>query len=238
MASDLLSKWLTYWDPIHRGWTPLGIANGVCTTNGFFFPRIRGGYNLRRYTGGTPDATAPIVGAAGADTNTIKTFGWVIHEPGQSYVYRLTAVSGGGVENWRDEVVTVADFQVNGSWSGGRPNSPMDLRVTPAAGGKFLVRWTYASQGQVKAPAGFNVYTDGGSGEVDFGTVYRSVVYRVGELHYDTLSGSFPQGTRVGFAVRAEASSPVVEDTNGNIVFAWARASGPPINPTVVIDRA
>ena len=30
--SDLLEKWLRHYDPIHRGWTPAGIANGAVTT--------------------------------------------------------------------------------------------------------------------------------------------------------------------------------------------------------------
>ncbi|UCD28531.1 MAG: hypothetical protein JSV03_15855, partial [Planctomycetota bacterium] len=100
MVVSLLQRWLSHYDPIHRGWTPVGIANGICTTVGYSFPRIRGGYNLRRAVDRKPEASDLIVGVAGADAQTIHNFSWVTHQASTDYYYRLTAVSGGGVENW------------------------------------------------------------------------------------------------------------------------------------------
>lgn len=237
MGSGLLAKWLIHYDPIHRGWTRAGIANAVCSTSGFFFPRIRGGYNLRRRVGQVPDDSAPIVGAAGADATTIHTFGWIEHEASTAYVYRLTAVSGGGVENWTDEVAAAAEFDASGNWVGARPNSPADLRVAPAEGGTFVLRWTYGRQGEQAEPACFHVYHDGGTGTVDFETVVATVAYRRGRFHYCYHSEGFANGTRVRWVVRA-VSAGQVEDANAQAVSGWADAQAPPINPAVVISRA
>ncbi len=234
MCNGFLAKWLAYYDPIHRGWTPAGIANGVCATVGFFFPRIRGGYNLRRGVGEVPDASEPIVGAAGADATTIRTFPWMMHDASTTYVYRLTAINGGGVENWSDEVVASTGFDAAGDWVGSRPNAPADLRVTPGAGGKFVLRWTYSRPGEQAEPAAFRLYNDGGTGSVDFETIVATVEYRRGRFHYCYSSEAFASGTRVRWVVRA-VSAEGVEDTNEQVAFGWADALAPSADPTVVI---
>ena len=236
MARTLLQHWLDYYDPIHRGWTPAGIANGVCATNGFFFPRIRGGTNLRRSEGDVPSLSSPIVGAAGADASTVQTFPWMSHDADTTYVYRLTAVCGGGVENGMDETIAEARFDDAGDWCGLVPNSPSDLRVTPMADGTFLVQWAYSAEDQQASPSDFHIYHDAGTGTVDFETVVASVSYRAGRYHYAYTSGSFDHGTRVTWAVRAAAASGT-EDENAHVVFGWADAEAPPINPAVIISN-
>lgn len=234
MSSGLLAKWLVHYDPIHRGWTPGGIANGLCGTNGFFFPRIRGGYNLRRSVGQVPDAAALIVGAAGADATEIRTFPWVTHAASTTYVYRLNPINGGGVANWDDETITTAAFNPSGEWVGPRPNPPSDLRVMPTAGGKFVLRWTYNREGQQTEPSVFWVYHDGGTGEVDYDTIVAWVDYSRGRVHYDYTSGAFSHGARVQWAVRTVSTEGVAEK-NEQVVPGWAEALAPPVNPTVVV---
>jgi hypothetical protein len=235
MCDNLLAKWLAYYDPIHRGWTPGGIANGVCATSGFFFPRIRGGYNLRRGEGSVPDGSAPIVGAAGADADTIRTLPWIGHEADTTYVYRLTAINGGGVENFIDAITAETPFDASAIWLGARPNPPGDLRVTPSVNGSFVLRWTYTVNGEQAEPASFNVYSDGGTGSIDFENPAANLTYRRGRFHYDYTSIGFAHGTKVRWAVRAVTGAGV-EDAGEVTAFGWADAEPPPINPTTVVS--
>jgi len=235
MARTLLQRWLDHYDSIHRGWTLEGIANGVCATSGFFFPRIRGGYNLRRGENEVPELSSPIVGAAGADASAIHIFPWISHNAGTTYVYRLSAISGGGVGNAIDETTAEAGFDAAGDWCGLVPNSPSDLRVTPTADGKFLVEWAYSAEGQQISPWEFHLYHDAGTGSVDFETVVANVSYRAGRYHYAYTSASFDHGTRIKWAVRAATSG--TEDENIRVVFGWADAESPPINPAVIISK-
>jgi len=237
MSFDLLAKWLTWYDPIHRGWTPQGIANGVCMTSGFSFPRIRGGYNLRRAVGEVPSETSAIVGAAGADATTIRTFPWISHSPATNYTCRLTAIGGGGVENITDEVTAVVPFDSEGHWVGLKPNAPTDLRVTAVSGGKFLLRWIYTRAGEQVEPAQFRIYNDGGSGAVNYETAVAMVTYGRGRFHYEALSSAFNDGVRVRWSVRA-VSAAGVEEENLNVVEQWADAQSPPVNPTVWLTSA
>lgn len=234
MSSDLLAKWLACYDPVHRGWTPAGIANGLCATNGFFFPRIRGGYNLRRSSGRVPTASDPIVGAAGADAASVHTFPWVSHEAGGEYVYRLTAVGGGGVENFADDVTAAVAFDDLGHWVGRLPNAPADLRVLPTVGGRFIVRWTYTGQCEQVEPAAFRLYHDQATGTVDFSSPAATVPYRRGRFHYEHVSEEFEHDTGIQWVVRAVSEDGAEED-NDRFAFARASSAPPPINPAVHI---
>lgn len=233
--SDLLNKWLAHYDPIHRGWTPAGIANGVCTTSGYSFPRIRGGYNLRRACGRPAHAADVIVGAAGIDAAEVRTFPWVRHEPDSSCEYALTAISGGGIENWTQAARCSVGFDAAGQWLGPHPNQPRDLRVKELAGGRFLLRWTYAEAGQAVAPAEFRVYTDHGGEAVDYSRPEGLVAYRSRRMHFAFISAAFPEAARVRWAVRA-ASLAGLESAGTCEASGLADAAGPAARAVVLAD--
>lgn len=237
MSTDLLSKWLSHYDPLNRGFTPAGIANAVCATNGFFFPRMKGGHHLRRKIGAAPGASDPIVGSAGHDATTIRTFPWITHEPSTEYTYRLSPIGGGGVENLTDSTTTLVAFDSSGRLLGPRPNPPADLRLTPLSAGRFCLQWTYNSDNEQTAPAEFRLYHDAGTGTIDFTNAAARIPYRPGRFHYEYISPAFPHGQRIRWAVRA-ASPTGAESQNGPPAAGWAISSPPAANPAVIISRA
>ena len=234
--AEMLQEWLRYYDPIHRGWTPAGIAHGVCATNGFSFPRIRGGYVLRRSVGGAAGGSGEVVAAAGAEAAAVRTFPWVRHEAGADYTYRLTAINGGGIENLQEVSAARAVFDGSGRWLGPRPNAPADLRVTPIRGGRFRVRWTYSPKGQEVEPAEFRVYCGVGWSGVDYGSAAGRVAYDGDRVHFGYASEPFADGTRVTWAVRAVSAAGREED-NALSATGWADALPPAARPTVIVGR-
>jgi len=78
VASDLLSKWLAWWQPLRGGLTLWGLANGLPLTNGWFWARVRGGYLLYRGCGSRDqiDWSRP-AGAAAVDATVIREYGWM-----------------------------------------------------------------------------------------------------------------------------------------------------------------
>lgn len=232
-VSRLLRDWLAFYDPIHRGWTRAGIANGVCATAGFSFPRIRGGYNLYRTIGGLPENEEALVGAASADASRIRTFSWVGHVACGEYIYRLVPVSGGGVENRVDVTQAVVRFSAGGQWMGGLPNAPTDPQLIPLSHGRMAFRWSYFPQGQEVEPKGFNLYT-GAGGDIDYGSLRTVVSYQPGQVHYEYVTMPEADGARVAWAVRAYAPS-MWEEQNCRRAFGVARSEGPPANPEVRI---
>ncbi|MEE9293507.1 MAG: hypothetical protein V3W34_00880 [Phycisphaerae bacterium] len=233
MASDMFAKWLKHYDPIHRGHTPAGLANGVTATNGWSFPRVQGGYNLYRGANGWESIDfADPVGAGQRTATSIFNFSWRGHAAATRYVYAVKAVSGGGVESAGSTPALVAEFDGGGNLVGLRPNGPTEVLVLPAVGGRFLVRWVYASRLQEAEPAQFNVYHDAGTGTVDYQTVIAQVAYRKGRAHYQYTSGAFGHGARRVWSVRA-VTGQGVDDGNVLSAFGWADADAPQAHPLV-----
>jgi hypothetical protein len=231
---DLLGKWLRHYDPIHRGWTPVGIANGVSATSGFFFPRVAGGYNLYRGVGGLAavDFSDPVGAASGAATS-VRNFSWRGHASSTAYVYALRAVGAGGVEAMHDEAFAGVAFDAGGNWLGPLANAVVGLRVEALSGGRFAVRWGYDSANEGAAAESFRVYHDNGMGTVDFGTVLGTVTRRVGAVHHEFVTGAYGHGARVLFAVRSVTGGGV-EELSTAAVMGVALADGPPVHGTVL----
>lgn len=248
MSADLLAKWLDHYDPIHRGYTARGLANGVCATNGWCFPRIGGGYNLYR---GTPTAGdidyAQPVGAAGPAAGLtppvagggapagIANFSWRPHAVDSEYFYSVRAIGGGGVESPPSERAVAVAFDGSGAYLGGRPNPPVGLSVSLASGGRFVLSWSYSSLHEAAAPVGFRVYSDGGTGAVDYDSALAEVAHASGRVHYRYTTGGHAHGARRLWAVRA-VSSLGRDDGNSETVEAVADAQGPEPHPNLVAE--
>lgn len=232
--SELIERWLQHYDPIHRGWTREGIAYGRCATNGYSFPRIRGGYLLRRHLKTETTAEGVVVGSAGADAETVTTFPWVAHAVDAEYMYHLTAINGGGVENSEEPASAQVRTDSEGHFIGPRPNAPMELRVKPAADGRFRLEWRYVSAEEQVTPQGFRLYHDDGTGIVDYGTVIATVGYEANRVHYRYDSTPFPHGALRRWAVRA-VSPDGVESVPSPIGRAWSDAESPPCDPAIHI---
>lgn len=236
MATDLLSKWLAHYDPIHRGWTPRGIANGVCATNGYSFPRVGGGYNLYR---GTPDAesidySSP-VGAGGADATEIQTFAWRLHQPSTAYVYALRSIGGGGVESQPCPIGDPVSFNGAGSPAGLRPNAVGNLSVRTVAGGAFEIGFDYDSRGQESPPVSFAVFADDGDGVVNYGSAIGLAPYkpRGGRIRF--VTEAFAHGAARTFSVRALAADGT-DDGATSVASAVADAASPPVHSSLFVE--
>lgn len=227
----MFGKWLAHYDPIHRGYTPSGIANGVTAMCGWAFPRVRGGYNLYRGTSGAEsiDFVHP-VGAAGVTSTTIDNFSWRPHADTTQYAYAVRAIGGGGVESAASHPTRVAEFDGAGSLIGLRPNTVVGLSVRASAGGRFVVHWVYVSRFEEATPSEFRIFHDNGGGTVDYNTVVATVAYRRGAAHYSYASGAFAHGTRMIWGVRA-ATATGVDDGNVAQDAAFADAEAPGAYP-------
>lgn len=236
MASELLRQWLLHYDPLHRGYTPAGIANGVCAARGFSFPRVAGGYNL--YRAAAEDLgflNGEIAGAAGANASAIETFPWRPAAADSTYRFALRAVGGGGVESALSDNVLV-DFDSASEPGAPRPNGAIDLAVTAKAGGILELSWGYPPEDEELPPIEFHIFSDGGSGDIDLDSPVGAVAYvpRAGRFRF--LTGPFTHGAAVRFAVRAVAAG-------GGIGRVDATATGvadaaAPAAPTLFIERS
>jgi len=235
--SDLLDKWLAHYDPIHRGWTPRGIAQGVCATRGFAFPRLAGGYTL--YRGPAPDGpvdTYRPVGACGPAARTVSTFDWWPMDASSDYVFALASVGGGGVES-----VTSAPFvRVSTDDAGDAlppaPNAPRELQAAAISGGRFELSWRYDRRDEAARPESFAVYGGEDPATIDYETVLGAVNYARNVQCFAWESSAYDHDAVRSFAVRAVSAAGAVDD-NTFVVSARALATGPAVHDAVFTER-
>jgi len=230
--SDLLGKWLNHYDPIHRGWTRAGIANGVTAMHGCSFPRRKGGYLLYLGTSLAGIDMARPVGAASHDATVIRLFPWICPAPATRYYVRLVAIGPGGVEsveNPKDRQVVAFTTGDGGEVPDPVPPAPRSLEVLPIAGGKFRIRFLFVPSRHFARAAQFRVYGNNGSGAVVYATPVHTIAARPslsGAGHYAWDTAAFDHGTSVKWAVRARTTEGG-EETNTVVAEAQADAQGP-----------
>jgi len=209
MASvDLLQRWLGWWQPLSGGLTPWGLANGLMLTGGWFWSRIRGGYNLYRGAGSREniDWTRPI-GAAGYDATEIWEFDWVARGQGGRFWYALRAVGGGGIEAEEPNLAAACQLDEAGLLQGALPGDVARAWAEPIEEGRIQLRWRYSSVYQGARPTQFVIYHDNGSGQIDYANPAGVVEYDLRRRFYTWTSEPYGDGTRVRFYVCAASAA-------------------------------
>ena len=228
--STLLQAHFLHYDPLFLGMGRRGLANAMHATLGQLFPRPGGGYNLYRGLASARqiDWHDP-VGAAGQNHTTIRNFPDRGHDPDLVYYYAVRAVSPGGVEqDSRDEIARLA-FDANGQAILPSVESPSDLRIEPLQGGRFRLSWYYRASKPAAGPKEFRIYTNDGTGAVDYDTPVTTVPFLFWRWHYEYVTDAFASGTTTTWSVRT-VNSLEQEERNTNAVSATADAVGPPPN--------
>jgi hypothetical protein len=129
-----------------------------------------------------------------------------------SYRFGVRAYNEYGEEKNVD-VVEEVTLVGSGSECPARPNRPTSLAAAPAAGGKVQLSFSYDSTGEAAGCTHFHVYSDAGSGEVNYGTAIGTVTKDDGPLtHYEFLTGTLTSGVSYRFAVRAATASDAEDD--------------------------
>lgn len=131
----------------------------------------------------------------------------------------------------------VVAFDEQGHTLGPRPNPPTQLIVRPIGGGGFRLQWTYSPIDEPAAPVEFHIYTDWGSGVVDFDAYEDVVAYRRGVVHYSYTTRIYLHGSYRLWAVRT-ISATGAPDGNTHVVGAFADSEYPPVHPALVARRS
>lgn len=214
--------------------TPDQFGMLLSLTGGMMVPLESGTVILRRRKLTPAPERWVICGYAAPGDSTIAHDDSVTHEANASYWYSAAQVFGNGIASAWSEPVRL-DFDGGSNLiSPGLPNAPENLRVTPIAGGTFLIEGTYRAFGQASAPADFQVFAGAAPGSVDYNTPLVDSVTGLNYAAFDALgerfsftTAAFADGTAKAFAVRARNAAGIVERSELPTKIKVARADGP-----------
>ena len=141
------------------------------------------------------------------DADEISLPSYLSHEAGEVYFYVVRCANGSGdIERTLRAAVKVA-IDNDGKLGKTRPNEIVGLRAEQGQDGKVEIVWTYNQMEQGSGPAEMRVYSDEGTGEVDYQNPVATVKYKGRRFYKHKIDR--PADGRYRFAVRAA-------DANGN----------------------
>lgn len=203
-----------FFDSIFEGDSANGFKLGMGLTNGDFWPRPNGCQNL--YCGSsfyTIDFDNILV-VIDIDEELIDVAGFD-PEPCEAYLYVLRRVNCCGEEEQSLVAAVKVEFDSLGNLVEPCCNNILSVGAEQFGGSRVRLIWYYCPIDQQAECGSFNVYWDGGSGEIDFETVICSKDYAGPNLYcYET--GVLTESEYI-FCVKAMSETTVMNGLSGRV---------------------
>jgi hypothetical protein len=134
---------------------------------------------------------------------------FLTHDPNARYCYVARSFNVCGYSEQTMSAAAIVCFDAEGRLVPPAPNGVFGLRAELLSGSKIQLVWSYCPIDQQAEPDIFQVYTDGGAGQVDFETPLASLPY-AGCRFYRCITDSLSEGV-YRFAVAAVSRGRVVQ---------------------------
>ena len=192
---------IKFFDSLFEGDSCNGVKLGMGLTGGDFWPRVAGCQNL--YRGGSIRSVdfSEVLLVTDAEQGFVSCVPLNGHQAGEVYFYVLRRVNGCGYEEQTLGAAVKAVFDNAGDLISAGCNRVFGFFVEQVAGSKYRLVWYYCPIGQGATCDHFDVYGDGGSGEIDYETVVAAVDY-IGAGFY-SYESDLSAGESMLFSIRA-----------------------------------
>jgi len=218
------TKW--YKDALYNGMTANAFKLGTVLTLGWFWVRVDGCRVL--YRGGSMDSIdfENILAVVAGDAAEISPPEYVEHGSGVTYFYVVRCVNMCGDEEQTFGCAVMVVMDGGGELAACEPNDIFMMKAEQSAGARVRLAWSYFPIEQHVEPAFFRVYSDGGTGDIDYENALAAVEYR-GRGYYSYESGTLDTG-RYLFAVRAEDAAGM-DDGSARRLEVTVDGGSPPV---------
>jgi hypothetical protein len=194
-------------DALFNGMTANAFKLGTVLTLGWFWQRLSGCSVL--YRGLSMETIDPDDMLAVAEINAIKIYvpNYANHTNDTAYFYVVRRVNSCGNLEYTMAAAVKVTIDADGNLAPARPNNIFEVKARQIANNKVELLWFYSPIAQQSKPVCFNVYYDGGTGQIDYENPVAKIDYRAPNF-YSYQSSSLSSG-RYLFGTRAEDSAGV-----------------------------
>ena len=200
-----------FFNSLFEGDSANGVKLGMGLTGGDFWPRPAGCQNLYRGESINTVDFDNLIAVVDADEGSVVSN--ASHQAGENYLYVLRRANCCGDEDKSLTAAVKTTFDGEGDLEGPFCNRAFGLKICQLEGLKAKLLWFYCSINQTQVPDCFNVYGDGGSGQIDYENAIASVDYS-GPRCYEFQTGVLSEGRHM-YCVRAVSESGSEEDFSG-----------------------
>ncbi|MBN1796734.1 MAG: hypothetical protein JW804_08675 [Sedimentisphaerales bacterium] len=194
-----------YRDALFCGMTSNAFKLGTALHLGWFWPRINGCSVLFRGTGIETVNFDNVFTVEDYNAEQIQPPAYLEHLPDSTYYYVLRRVNSAGDMELTLSASARVLIDSNGKLAELKPSSIFISKVQIIEGSKVKLVWFYCPLQQKSNPACFNIYTDDGTGQIDYENFLTQVPYQARRF-YSFITDQLQSGKYL-FAIRAEDSS-------------------------------
>lgn len=201
-------EWLK--EALFAGQTGNGFKLGTALTLGWFWTRVNGCRLVYRGESmGTIDFDT-VITVTNPETGEARLPDFLSHEAGKDYFYVVQCANRcGQIEETLKAVKVSIDSE--GKLEAGKPNSVFGLAIKQGTDGQIELVWGYYPIEQQSKPNEMRIYSDEGTGQVNYQEPTAVVTYK-GKRCYQ-YKCEIPGNGRERFAVRAADSNGNEEET-------------------------
>ena len=206
---------IKFFDSLFEGDSCNGVKLGMGLTGGDFWPRVAGCQNL--YRGGSIRTVdfSDVLLVTDAEQGPVSFVPLNAHEAGEVCFYVLRRANGCGYEERTLGAAVKAAFDNDGDLIASGCNRVFGVFVEQVGGFKYRLVWYYCPIDQGATLDHFDVYSDGGSGEIDYETVVAAVDY-IGAGFY-SYESDLSAGESMLFSIRAVSTDGSSDGFAGEI---------------------
>ncbi len=219
-----------YRDALFSGMTSNAFKLGTVLHMGWFWPRLTG--CLLLYRGDSIETVNfdRVVAASDFDAIEISPPDYLLHQNNTTFFYVLRRANGHGCLEQTLSASAKVVINSDGNLAELVPNSIFTIKAKTVRGSIVKLTWFYCPMEQQSPPVRFNIYTDDGTGQIDYQNAIAQIEYQ-GRRFYSYTSNELPAG-RYLFAVRAQnenglednslaaVSLEISDDNNFSVQFA------------------
>jgi hypothetical protein len=202
-------EWLR--EALFAGQTKNGFKIGTALTLGWFWTRVNGCRLV--YQGESMSAIdfENVIAVADTETDKITLPEFILHEVNKDYFYVVRCSNRCGQIEQTLQVAVKVSIDTEGNLEAGKPNSVFGLAIKQRSDGQVELVWGYCPIEQESMPDEMRIYSDAGTGQVNYQEPTAVVKYK-GKRIYQ-YKCEIPGSGRYQFAVRAADGEGNEEET-------------------------
>jgi hypothetical protein len=204
-------------EALFAGMTANAFKLGTVLTCGWFWPRVYGCSILYRAESMDAIGLGNILTVKETGAGQIGPPIYLSHNADSIYFYVVQRANICGDEGRTLSAAVKVSINAAGELAEPVPNNIFMASVEQVDGGKVQLVWIYCPLKQQSPPERFNVYCDGGTGQIDFENRISAVGY-VGRRYYGYKSDSLSAGKYL-FCVKAEDATSSESASSAQIVI-------------------
>jgi len=197
---EIERSWLR--EALFNGMTAHAFKLGTTLSLGWFWVRAAGCSVLYRGPSMERIDFTNILTVAEQDACEISPPSYILHNSGSTYFYVIRRFNNCGYQELTLAAAAKVSIDASGELEKPQPNNIFNSKAEQVNGNRIQLVWFYCPLEQKSQPICFNIYYDGGTGQIDYENPLAKIGYE-GQRFYSYQSGALSAGGYL-FTVRAE----------------------------------